>query len=75
MNKLPATVLAGVVLAAPTSAWAHGDHEGLHGFVHVLASSGHYGLILLGLAGTALFGRKVVHRLAVRRADARKDAD
>jgi hypothetical protein len=73
MTKPLSRLLAAALVFAPASAWAHGDHEGAHGAVHLLTSFGHYGLMLLGAAGAALFGRRLLRLTARRREEDRND--
>ncbi len=53
-------LLALCLALAPATAWAHGDHHGLHGVIHVLTEPVHLGMALfvLILAGTAFRWRR-----------------
>jgi hypothetical protein len=59
MIKRTAGMIAATLLISSAPAMAHGLHEGLHGLVHELTSAGHFGIVLLAAAGTALFGRRI----------------
>jgi hypothetical protein len=73
MNKKTAGMIAATLLLSSAPAMAHGLHEGLHGLVHELTSPGHFGLVLLGAAGTALFGRRIKGLFARRSVRQRND--
>jgi hypothetical protein len=49
----------------PATAWAHGDHHGLRGVVHIMTEPAHLGLLLAGgivAAALALGARRLVAR-------------
>ncbi len=69
--KSLARLFAAAVILLPTSAWAHGDHGGAHGIVHVLTNPVHVGALLLAGATLWLAARQLpkgLRRIAEARA-------
>jgi hypothetical protein len=65
--RLAATALA----LFPVTAWAHGDHTGVHGFLHILTSPAHFGGVLVAGVAAGLVARRlpqVLRRIAEARA-------
>ena len=56
-------LIAAAPALLPATAWAHGDHEGAHGLVHVLSSPAHLGILLLAGLGAVLLGRRLMPML------------
>lgn len=65
---LRSTLIPAMVMA-PVPAWAHGDHDGVRGAVHVMTSADHLGLALIALLLTGLGVRWVRGSLAGRGRD------
>jgi hypothetical protein len=68
MTRIAPLVALGLGLV-PATAWAHGDHSGLRGAVHVMTSADHLGLALMALLMTGV----IVHWLRGFRANDRSD--
>lgn len=65
-QPLPRLIAAAAALY-PATAWAHGDHDGLHGLVHMLTEPLHLGALLLAGLGALLVGPRVKAMLRRRR--------
>jgi hypothetical protein len=62
--------------AVPSAAVAHGDHDGPVGFLHILGSPDHLGLVLLAGAAASLLTRRasvMLRRSMKERACRRKE--
>jgi len=66
MTRTYLRIAAAGLAAAPATAWAHGDHHGLHGIVHVLSEPAHLGLVIA--AGIVAVAIRRALQLKTRRA-------
>jgi len=73
MNQpLPRLLAVGAALY-PATAWAHGDHDGLHGFVHMITEPLHLGALLLTGLGALVLGPRI--KATLRKRSERKTAE